>query len=103
MCNLLKKPNSANYYYFNSKYSSYQLSPYNVSQSSKGAIMATMMQLYTYPTTQNVAAYAMYNDEYTGMSISSSYAHAKGILLAVSGNSPKCELLIYDITSAIIS
>ena len=57
----------------------FKLSPYNVNQTKSGAIMETVNQLYAYNATGR--AYVLYNDEAPTYTASSSYAHAKGMLL----------------------
>ncbi len=73
-------PNSSLYFVFNATSKSFVLSPYNVNQTKYGAIMETVNQLYSVGSSS--AAYVLYNDEPPpDGSVSSSYAHAKGMLL----------------------
>jgi len=74
----LKAGNSFDYYYLSG--STFVKSQYELSQSSDGCIMRTAQQAYTKPN--EPYAVAIYNDEPPGVNaVSSSYAHAKGILM----------------------
>jgi hypothetical protein len=46
--NVIKEPSSYDYYVFNSTTSSYNLSPYNLSQTTNGCVMNTGIYLYIY-------------------------------------------------------
>lgn len=67
------------YYYYTS--STWKKSKYLLDQTSDGMVMKTLQPLYNANTTE--IAYAIYNDEYPpqGKSASSTYAHAKGIIM----------------------
>lgn len=73
---VLKQARSFNYYYYTS--STWKKSSYDLSQASQGMVMKTAAQAYTYP---NDYIMGMYNDEVSIGSVSSSHAHAKGILM----------------------
>jgi deoxyribonuclease-2 len=86
----IKAYNSDKYYTFNEEMATWELSKFTVSQTADGCIMQTMNQLYgqnsifsqPYPVMAGI-----YNDEpTTGQSVSSSYAHAKGILVSSETN-----------------
>jgi deoxyribonuclease-2 len=80
--NAIKAHNSYTYYVYNSSTLTYNLSKYNVSQTKDGCIMQTVGQIYSYPNSQEDVAYGTYNDEPAdGQSASSTYAHAKGVLM----------------------
>lgn len=80
-------PYSSAYFIYSDTLKSFELSPYNVNQTTKGAIMETVNQLYALKnlTATNLLlqiAYFLYNDEPPPDSTaSSSFAHAKGMLL----------------------
>ena len=74
----LKAGNSFDYYFLSG--STFVKSQYELSQSSDGMIMRTAQQAYSKPT--EPYAVAIYNDEPPGVNpASSSFAHAKGILM----------------------
>ena len=80
--NAIKPPDNITYYYYDAPSKSYQLSPYTVNQTLNGAIMGTVLQLYQYPNDIDYIAYGMYNDEPPpDDTASSTYAHAKGLLV----------------------
>ena len=75
---LLVGSNSPNYYIYTSATPALSLSPHSLDQTTTGAIMSTLAQLYASPA---ATAHAMWNDEPPGGSASSSYAHSKGVML----------------------
>ena len=81
----IKASNSMKYYVYNEAGSTWDVSPYFLNQTSDGCIMATAAQLYgSEVISKSVEMYVgIYNDEPSdGTSVSSTYAHAKGILAA---------------------
>ncbi len=79
----LKSSHNISYYYYNALAAEFQLSPYTTNQSTNGAIMLTVNQLYEYSIDLDFVAYGMYSDQPPAPSStpSSSYAHSKGLLL----------------------
>ena len=74
-------PNTPIYFIYDEETKSFVESPYNVSQATDGAIMQTVGQLYL-SSTLSEAAFGMYNDEAPDKDASSTYAHAKGVILS---------------------
>lgn len=85
----IKASNSYKYYVYNADTSSWDVSKYLLNQTSEGCIMKTAGLLYGSSSVQDsYDVYAgIYNDEpANGDSVSSTYAHAKGILAASESN-----------------
>ena len=78
----LTSPTNGNYYYFdiNNQAVGFQKSLYNVDQSTNGAIMKTVAQVYS---ASGEYAFGMYNDDPPGdyTPSSSTYAHSKGVIM----------------------
>lgn len=80
----IKRNNGADYYVYDVTMQEFMPSQFNVNQSSDGAIMQTVGQLYSF-TDGDDAIFGIYNDEpppVGAAEASSSYAHAKGVLQA---------------------
>ena len=80
----IKASSSSYYYYYDENSNSIQFtkSNYLVNQTSKGSIMQTVNQIYSFSSNENIAL-GMYSDEPPESSTASStYAHSKGILLS---------------------
>ena len=78
-------PYTFDYYVYNETISSWSKSIYTTSQDVNGCIMRTMSQVYAYSNSYDAFAMGMYNDDPPGpYTASSSYAHAKGILMTSS-------------------
>jgi hypothetical protein len=77
----IKNHNSADYYFYEQTQKTFVKSIYNVNQSTDGAIMKTVGQLYSFKDGEEID-YGIYNDEPPpSSSASSTYAHAKGVLV----------------------
>lgn len=72
-------PKTSIYFIYDESLGNFKKSIYNVSQSTNGAIMQTVGQLYVDVNAEEIA-FGMYNDEAPDKDASSSYAHGKGIL-----------------------
>ena len=74
---------TSNYYYMDSSSDQFGRSKYSLDQSSSGSLMQTVNQIYR----SSDLAFAMYNDEPPpDKTESSTYAHAKGILMSDSSS-----------------
>ena len=75
---------SPGYYYVDSNTvkGGFVLSPYGLDVTSGGSIMSTVNQLYGLSNVTGTVYAAWNDDPPTGQSVSSTYAHAKGVLLS---------------------